>query len=230
MSLSPSPRPSLPPLIVCGAPGSGTSLLARMLRHCGVFLGADAGPIDQRKYHESESFSATNRAWLDQLIGFPHAPKSVEQFQQLASTPSERVDQLVRSVDLEDLLQRFWSDHDRTVPWGWKDPRNSATAFIWQRLFPSAKIVVLTRKWSWRDRLRKEGSDSGLWYRHQSTRVIRRCYTAPQRIGKSELFTVRFERLIQDPMELNELLRKLGLSYLTIEDFDLFRRDCGVED
>jgi hypothetical protein len=220
------------PILICGCPGSGTSLVAKILRHAGLFLGADAGPADARKYHESQCFKRYNIRFLDRTIGFPHAPKSVEQFQTHNSRMKLRKAQLVELVDSGQLLSEYWGDsvsQFSTQPWGWKDPRNSATAMIWQGVFPQLRVIVICRNWRWRDRWKSGGSESGNWYRKQSTAELRKLYEHPVGIDQNSLLRVDVDQLTTDANFLEQVLTWCNLSIDPRHTFDDFMEEIGLE-
>ncbi|WP_442509419.1 sulfotransferase [Novipirellula sp. SH528] len=217
------------PILICGCPGSGTSLLAKMLRHCGVFLGADAGPMKDRKFHESASFRDANNQILSSTIDFPHAPKGVVQFRNHNDRMSANLDTILRSIDVEAIQQRFWAGENRDQPWGWKDPRNSATALVWKSLFPGLRILMLERKWRESVAAEQANSLAGEWFRKQSCADIHRLYQNPVGIDRADIISVDFDRLITSSDELNATLKALGLEHRGVEDFQDFAVKVGLE-
>lgn len=217
------------PLIICGCPGSGTSLFAKMLRHCGVFLGADAGDIEDRKFHESACFRKVNQFWLEQLIRFSHAPKGTHQFRRIRKLIPARAKHLVNSIDVQLLMKDFFRGEGSVKAWGWKDPRNSATAAIWKMVFPEARVVVLERKWQ--DTFREESSNSlaGSWFRRESTEAVRNDYLNPPLIPAADIIRVELQQLIADVQHLNHFLTKVGLGENQITDFTAFKSRIGLE-
>jgi len=170
------------PILICGCPGSGTSLVTKILRHAGLFTGADSGPPDARKYHESQCFKRYNERFLSETILFSHAPKSVEQFEKHNQLMVQRLESLAQLVDRDALLREYWGDSENLKAeaiWGWKDPRNSATALIWKEVFPQIRVIVISRNWKWRDLWKSSGTESGKWYRKQSTSALRDLYCDP---------------------------------------------------
>ena len=204
-----------------------------MLRHCGVFLGADAGDINERKFHESEGLRKVNQFWLDQLIQFPFAPKGLHQFQKIEKLISSQSQHLINSVDIESLMNDFFRGEDRVAEsakiWGWKDPRNSATAAIWKQVFPGAIVVVMQREWNDRFREHPSKSEAGIWYRQESTEEVRNCYDHPVLVPEKEILRVDFDRLLVDQNEINKLLTELGMTKHLINDFAEFQSLVGVE-
>ena len=219
------------PIMICGCPGSGTSLFAKMLRYRGVFLGSDAGPIGDRKFHESASFRDANNRCLQWAIRFPHAPKGVHQFKKLERLIQRRLSKFQDLIQIESVLEQFWANKsERDLPWGWKDPRNSALALVWKTLFPNLRVVVLQRNWS--DEYRRETAKSiaGSWFRKQSTKEIRDFYNRPFGIDESEIVRVDFESLLVNSSELNRVLTDLKLQHLCVIDFAEFRAEIGIEE
>lgn len=220
------------PIMICGCPGSGTSLVAKMLRHAGLFTGADSGPASARKYHESQSFMQENIRLLKHTIDFPHAPKSADQFRRHNQQMQQQLDQLVKSIDLDRLLTTYWGQADcktQKRPWCWKDPRNSATAMIWKNVLPGLKVVVVCRKWRWHDRWKRGGTDSGRWYRRQSTREIRAMYEQPLGIEGDDLLKVDVQQLTSDADYFGKVLNWCHLDHDSADRFDDFLDRVGVE-
>lgn len=200
-----------------------------MLRHCGVFLGADAGEIEDRKFHESAGLKKVNQYWLGQLIDFPYAPKGVHQFQKVEKSIPSKALHLIQSIDTETLLGDFFRGTDSISCWGWKDPRNSATAAIWKIIFPQARIVVMQRTWQENFRHQPSKSEAGAWYRQESSAEVRDFYDHPVLIEKDELLRVDFDSLLENEHELNRLLVELGLQDQIVTDFGAFRQRVGIE-
>ncbi len=221
-----------PPILLCGCPGSGTSLVAKILRHSGLFLGDDAGPIDARKYHESQCFMRYNIQFLGQTIDFPHAPKSVEQFQSHIASMKQNCEKMADMVDRERLLSEYCGDLGHLPPnlsWGWKDPRNSATAMIWKRVFPHLRLIVISRTWRWRNRWKSGGSDSGNWYRKESTRKLRELYDNPVGIDQQSVLRVDVDRLTTDADFFKSVAKWCNLSVDPGSSLDELMEQVGLE-
>ena len=220
------------PLVICGCPGSGTSLVTKMLRHAGLFTGSDSGPIEARKYHESQCFKQYNIQFLTRTIDFPHAPKSVQQFETHNSRMKENLDEIALSVDRDSLLAEYWSNVDESSAhqaWGWKDPRNSATVMIWREIFPQLRVIVVCRNWKWRDRWKSGGSDSGNWYRKQSTAEIRKLYQNPIGIDANSMLHVDVDRFTTDANLFADVLAWSNLNQNPASEFEHFLATVGFE-
>lgn len=217
--------------MICGCPGSGTSLVTKMLRHAGLFTGQDSGPIEARKYHESQCFKHYNEQFLTQTIGFPHAPKSVQQFRAHVEVMQQRGESLARLIDREQLLNEFCGAEPDAIerPWGWKDPRNSATAAVWQAVFPEIRALVVTRKLRWRDRWKPGGTDSGKWYRQRSTRSLRRLYAREPAELVGDTLLVDVDRMTSDAGFLAQVLVWCQLDSSQAYQFGDFLQTIGLE-
>lgn len=125
---------------IAGMHRSGTSLVARLLNLCGLYLG----PADEflppnasnpEGYWENTQFVWLNDAILNQFDtawdlqtplpeGWPLQPEMIPLRNKAA-----------------DLVQRFGAH----APWGWKDPRSSLTLAFWKLLLPDLKVVICLR-------------------------------------------------------------------------------------
>lgn len=125
-------------IAVAGMHRSGTSMIAALLYHAGLYLGPrkelmPPGPDNEDGYWENVRFvelneellRATGGGWDDPPREFdPHEPK-------------------LRAVRIKaEVLGR---EFDRRSPWGWKDPRNTVTLPFWLDLFPELRIVGCVR-------------------------------------------------------------------------------------
>lgn len=126
-------------ICVTGMHRSGTSMIARLLHDCGVDFGPEDElqqpvPDNTEGYFENRQFVKLNEdilahfggSWLDP----PRLPTGWEF--------SPQIDSLLERA--EALIRQF-----RRRAWGWKDPRNSLTLPLWQRLLPQLKIIVCVR-------------------------------------------------------------------------------------
>lgn len=215
--------------MICGAPGSGTSLVTKILRHMGLFAGADAGPMDSRKFHESASFRNVNEQLLAATIKFPHAPKSVRQFRTHVVELEKRLSELIEAVDLSQCVKEFWADNKRVNHWGWKDPRNAANVLFWRNVFPKLRLILIRKKWKWSER-KQLGSLAGNWYRGESTWRIRRCYQNPPHSAGLDVFRLDFDKFLEGDMELNRLWNWLRIDGIDKPNFQQMLSAIGIED
>ena len=217
------------PVLICGCPGSGTSFVTKMLRYAGMFAGADAGPVEARKYHESACFVDLNKKFLTQTIDFPYAPKGAWQFSEHIARTEETLDELVGLVDKNCLLDTYWGESDPTDFWGWKDPRNSATAVIWREVFPDLRVLVTGRKWTKAMRRQSGGSLAGEWFRQESTAKVRALYLHPPGVEGLDRYQVDFDKLVTSSDEFNRLLNWIGLPDRPADEFKSFLDQLRIE-
>jgi hypothetical protein len=131
--------------MICGAPGSGTSLVTKMLRTLGMFAGSDAGSLSDRKFHESIAFRNANNLILSATIDFPHAPKSAKQFHDHVSILEDSLTKWVALINLAELRNGYLGESNDCKWWGWKDPRNSANVLLWKTIFPDLRIITIRK-------------------------------------------------------------------------------------
>jgi hypothetical protein len=141
-----SPADLPPPVILLGMHRSGTSILARMLRACGLFLGRN---LDN--HYEPGYFRRVNDALLNRAGSSWSQP---EEYRGRRGDPDfhrESVEFVRRSVD-RDFAGRFFTLAQR-IPllgdplphWGWKEPRTCLSMGVWNELFPEARLIHIVR-------------------------------------------------------------------------------------
>src|SRR5688500_12432536 len=117
------------PVCIAGMHRSGTSMVARLLRAGGLWLGeADQlmppRPDNQDGFWEHVGFVAINDDVLESLGGWwDYPPPDAHGGWEVAESARVR-------PDLDKLAATF----DGREPWGWKDPRTSLTLPLWQRI------------------------------------------------------------------------------------------------
>jgi hypothetical protein len=126
------------PVAIAGMHRAGTSMVARVLRICGLDLGNDQdfappAPDNTEGYWEDLRFVAMNDRILDAFGGAWDAPPLLPEG-------------WVRDVRLDAIRREAEAlAATRTEPWGWKDPRTSLTAPFWRDLLPGLRFVVCVR-------------------------------------------------------------------------------------
>jgi GT2 family glycosyltransferase len=119
---------------------SGTSMVARLLRMCGLDLGQESdlipsGRDNEEGFWEHKHFVQLNDDLLAALGGGWDFPPPV--------TPGweyrPEADPFV--VRAQNLLREF----DGCEPWGWKDPRTCLTLPLWLRLLPNLPVILCVR-------------------------------------------------------------------------------------
>lgn len=132
------PAPS--PICIAGMHRSGTSMVARLLQACGMFLGPDEelmppSSANPEGYWENVRFVKINEGIIAQFGGWWMDPPSFPARWEFAP----RIDYLFAQAG--ELVRQFGGQNS----WGWKDPRNSLTIRFWRRLIPDLKVVICVR-------------------------------------------------------------------------------------
>ncbi|HEX7317715.1 MAG TPA: sulfotransferase [Pyrinomonadaceae bacterium] len=128
------------PVCIVGMHRSGTSLVARLLNACGLFLGREEeliGPATDNPegFWENLNFVGINEELLSRFGGSWDEPPALPPRWEFGT----EVEPLLGRA--AELVARFGNQSH----WGWKDPRNSLTIPFWLRVIPSLKIVVCVR-------------------------------------------------------------------------------------
>jgi hypothetical protein len=124
---------------IAGMHRSGTSMVAKLLHACGMFLGPEdelSQPVvdNPAGYFEHPSFLKLNEDILAQFGGRWNEPPLLAP----GWESSNELDALFERA--EKLLSQ-----SRRRYWGWKDPRTSLTLPFWKRLIPDLKVVICAR-------------------------------------------------------------------------------------
>lgn len=141
-------EPALSPVIVIGMHRSGTSMLARMLETCGLFVGAR-----KEDNHEALFFLELNDWLLRQSGGSWDHPLAIDCTLDEPRLKSLVVDYLHIMLDSRHAARYTgWWRYLAGVrplrmrnPWGWKDPRSTFTLPLWLEIFPDARVIHLYR-------------------------------------------------------------------------------------
>jgi len=135
------------PIIITGMHRSGTSLISKILMNQGIFMGSK---LDANS--ESIFFQRINK-WILSCIG-----SSWDNPQSLKDLESEDINLILNRLN-KALDSRFSKSlflgkkdllfnkslNEMDVTWGWKDPVNTFTLFIWKQIFPKAKVININR-------------------------------------------------------------------------------------
>src|SRR5258708_29220538 len=191
---------------IAGMHRSGTSMVARALNLCGMYLGPEedvlrTAPDNPEGWWEKYGFVVLNGSIVAKFGGAwdlpPDLPKHWEMNPEI----------LACYLQAAGLIEEF-SGHKF---WGWKDPRNSLTIDFWQRLLPGLKVIVCLRNpLEVAKSLSRPGYASrefglNLWYAYNQ-RLI---YSVPAEIR----LVTHFDAFWENPRaELVRMLRFLGTS------------------
>lgn len=141
--------PSNNPLIIVGTHRSGTSMLTRILRHQGVFLGHTIQRDDEALF-----FLKFNR-WMLEMAGtnWDHpvpAAELMEDGQDVAALANVIRGHL-SGLGTRQFLGGHWLrsagriSADLDFLWGFKDPCSSLFLPVWLHLFPNARVLRIRR-------------------------------------------------------------------------------------
>jgi 2-polyprenyl-3-methyl-5-hydroxy-6-metoxy-1,4-benzoquinol methylase len=119
---------------------SGTSLVARVLNECGLYLGSGDELIkpnddNRERFWENGDFTDLNDALLAAFGGaWDRPPELRDGWEEL-----EELEPLRRRAS--ELVARF----EDASAWGWTDPRNALTLRFWRRIVPDLTVVGCVR-------------------------------------------------------------------------------------
>lgn len=129
------------PILICGMHRSGTSMVANILRDCGVFLGAYEqllGPTEDNPegYGEAIELVQFNDRLLALFGGGWANPISLPLGWEV------HPDIRIYLEEAFELSQRYSRENQL---WGWKDPRLSLLLPFWKKIYPEMKVVICLR-------------------------------------------------------------------------------------
>ena len=193
--------------VVCitGMHRSGTSMVARLLNLCGLYLGPEEefvkpGFDNPEGFWENNRFMAINEALLVQFGGdWDYPPELSEGW--------ETKPEIVRFNEMAEELAGSFHGHE---PWGWKDPRNCLTFLFWKSLFPDMKVVICIRNpLDVAESLKRRNYNSGIF-------TLRLWLTYNQHLlaftKSDQRIITHYESYFTNPeSELNRVLSFLGL-------------------
>jgi hypothetical protein len=136
------------PLIIIGMHRSGTTMLARMLREMGLFIGWSL-----QENFESRFFLEINRSVMRASNGTWDNPAVIDA--SLADAGMRKKITETMRADLRSFFclyylgpryfLRYRSVFRFDKPWGWKEPQNTILLPLWRDVFPSAKVLHIYR-------------------------------------------------------------------------------------
>ena len=127
------------PIAIAGMHRSGTSMVAKMLRDGGLYLGTDdelmqAASDNTEGFWEHIDIVMLNDAILGEMGGAWDLPPQ---------PPANWEDN--RFAPMRDLAGKFVGRFSGHEPWGWKDPRNSLTLPLWRTVLGEFQVVSVVR-------------------------------------------------------------------------------------
>ncbi len=136
------------PIIIIGMHRSGTTMITRMLEQLGLFVGNK-----KEDNNEAIFFFELNDWMLRQSGGNWDNLASVRYLlenQEIRNLVIDYLQIILKSPWFINYLGwknylRYRSPHKISIPWGWKDPRNTFLLPIWLDIFPNAKVIHIYR-------------------------------------------------------------------------------------
>ncbi len=137
-----------PPIIIIGMSRSGTGMLAKMLEDLGLFIGKS-----KDRNNEALFFIDLNMWLLEQSSGGLENPKSIRYILEDREVRTLFADFIRHTMKTPKVISYLGfkkyltcrTPLNLTIPWGWKDPRNTFTLPFWLDIFPNAKVIHICR-------------------------------------------------------------------------------------
>ena len=211
MSSSPNP-----PIIVLGAPRSGTSLIAGVLHSRGIAMGSDLLEPDSGNSHgyfEDIDFIDFHRQLLARtaaLVGRVFEDSTMrEQAFDFEPTPAD-------ITTAKALIEQ----RSELSSWGWKDPRTCLFLPFWRKLLPDARFIIAYKHpLEMSASLLRMGKNwdlaldpliavrSWTFYMSETLKLIRE-------IPQEQCFIANTGSLINDPATLIKRLKEWGINQI----------------
>ncbi len=137
-----------PPTILVGMHRSGTSMIARLLKEMGLFIGWELENHDEAVFflkRNERILKSSNGGW-DNPLPVGNLLEHEKMRKRVALQLKKDMDS-IRALSFlgPQKYMKYRSICHLDIPWGWKDPRNSVLLPIWLDIFPDAKIVNVYR-------------------------------------------------------------------------------------
>ena len=136
------------PIIIIGMHRSGTTMLTKMMQNLGLFIGWNVNDEYEARYFLNRNEKILNGcggSW-DNPVCIENLTSRPELSQKVVSTLEKDLSGIGR-VDF--LGKRYFFKNrsivNLSVPWGWKDPRNTFLLPLWLEIFPNAKLLHIYR-------------------------------------------------------------------------------------
>ncbi len=222
-----------PPILIAGSVGGGTSYIAKILKYCGLYFGTDSGIVENRKHHESVTFSTMR----DMLGFYKHTIIDWGQSQEGMKTIQKQLKDRFNFYhiqfknQLEYKFSNFWGNAPTDCIWAFKNPSISLTLPLWKSIFPKSKLIIIKRN---KEKISKNMFDvQGDWFRNEENENIINCYYNPDvsNFSKDDIFYCDFNKITTERKSMNELLQWIGLDFnlQTKKDFSNLLQLTGYE-
>lgn len=185
------------PFIVLGYHRSGTSLLAGLMKRCGIHMGDTlfpALPSNPRGHYEERSVLDFHRIMLKRMANTDGGIETVP----IPEVVKKHWDYREALKAIEGGFSHLKKHEDK--PWGWKDPRTMVFCNQWRSVFPEARWLVSIRH---PDKVaeslkRRDGWDKSVVFK--SWLEFHRRLTPLVTLSRCAVFD--YDRLVEDPVLL----------------------------
>ena len=217
-------------ILILGSPGGGTSYFTKFLRLNGFYAGKSLedgrdqedhiGWLYRRKWHESIVYAKEFCTPILKQLGVGQ-----REYEMLFNQNFLNVKKMIEKVITQETLNHFIEDNtsslkkmyddefpDKTIPHGFKNPRNFLVLPFLKAAYPDAKVLTVER--SVNPNPSKQGPEGKGFARNASKEAYRDFV-----FGHDDDFRFQFEDFM-DVNKVNELLEFVGLNTLTQEQLE----------
>jgi len=192
------------PFIALGYHRSGTSLLAGLMRCCGIHMGDKLyGPLasNEKGHFEEMNMLHFQRMLLRSICG---SDGGID----ICPTPDDVARKWQHTSALAAVHKGFphlSNEPPENIPWGWKDPRTLVFIRKWTEIFPDARyITVIRHPASVAESLRRRDNQSYVrvmdsWYRFHLNLI--------ELISLNRTAIFVYDRLVDDPRLLGNFFK-----------------------
>lgn len=192
-------------ICIIGMHRSGTSMIAKLLHRCGLYLGPEdqllgANSGNQEGHYEHKGFLKTNDALLHHFGGsweFP--PRFEAHWEETIALDAVRVEARALVAGLADRS-----------PWGWKEPRTTVLLPFWKSIVPDIRFVICVRSplevaksMAKRNKIPIERGII-LWHRYMRAAI-------EETVGCPRIFTHYEDFFVEPAAEADRLIQFCGL-------------------
>ena len=127
------------PIVILGMHRAGTSVVANVLHRIGISMGDEflnSDGFNPNGYFEDKDFLWINKGIFENAHGIWYDPPSVENIQR----GGEKFYNIIHET-----VEKKKRKAGRNF-WGWKDPRNCLTCWIYAKEIPNAKYIFVVRR------------------------------------------------------------------------------------
>jgi hypothetical protein len=195
---------------VSGMHRSGTSMVARVLASCGLWLGPESRLMPARQdnpegFFENLDMVKISDQLLDRFAGGWDTPPEWP----MGWVQTEAAQQLVPQA--REAIAALGASSHAFPGWGWKDPRTCLTLPFWQLLLPDMKVVVCLRNPAAVARSLRKRSHNSLIFGVRLWDAYSR--QLMQALPAGEFLVTHYDAWFADPhAELERVLGFLGFS------------------